>query len=166
VTGIAIALSTEAAQREQLFALQLRPNHERAVQAALRIKGYTEFLPLYRKWSRWSDRVKDLDLPLFPGHIFSKFEAQRRLRLPILVIPSVVRHRRVGGHPEPVNESELTAVRRFVESGAPVMPLAIPADRGPGSDRKGSSCGPGGNTRSDERPVQSSGVARSPSTLS
>jgi hypothetical protein len=39
VTGIAIALSTEAAQREQLFALQLRPNHERAVQAALRIKG-------------------------------------------------------------------------------------------------------------------------------
>jgi transcription antitermination factor NusG len=86
----------------------------------LRIRGYTEFLPLYRKRSRWSDRVKDLDLPLFPGYIFSKFEAQRCL--PILVIPSVVGIVGVGRHPEPVNESELTAVRRLVESGAPVMP--------------------------------------------
>ena len=120
MTNTAIALSTEAAQREQWFALQLRPNHERAVQAALRIKGYTEFLPLYRKRSRWSDRVKDLDLPLFPGYIFSKFELQRRL--PIIVIPGVAGIVGVGRHPEPINESELTAVRRFVESGAPVMP--------------------------------------------
>jgi transcription antitermination factor NusG len=84
------------------------------------MKGYAEFLPLYHKKSRWSDRVKDLDLPLFPGYIFSKFDAHRRF--PILAIPGVVSIVGNGRHPEPVNESELNAVRRFVESGLSVMP--------------------------------------------
>jgi len=105
---------------EQWFALQLRPNHEKAVQATLRSKGYAEFLPLYRKRNRWSDRFKDIDLPLFPGYIFSKFDA--RLRLPILTIPGVVSIIGIGRHPEPVNESELNAIRRFVASGLSVMP--------------------------------------------
>jgi transcription antitermination factor NusG len=120
VTDTAIALYSEGAEREQWFALRVRPNHERAAQAALRTKGYTEFLPLYRKRSQWSDRVKDVDLPLFPGYIFSKFDVHRRL--PILAIPSVMGIIGAGRDPEPINESELTAVRRFVESGIPVLP--------------------------------------------
>ena len=119
MTDPATALPLEAT-REQWFALQLRPNHERVVQAALRTKGYAEFLPLYRKRNRWSDRFKDIDLPLFPGYIFSKFDA--RLRLPILTIPGVVSIIGIGRQPEPVNESELNAIRRFVESGLSVMP--------------------------------------------
>jgi transcription antitermination factor NusG len=120
VTDTAIALSPTLNRREQWFALQVRPNHERVVQGALRTRGYAEFLPLYRKRSRWSDRVKDIDLPLFPGYIFSNFDPDRRL--PILTSPGVVSIVGVGRHPEPVNESELNAVRRFVESRFPIMP--------------------------------------------
>jgi transcription antitermination factor NusG len=86
----------------------------------LRLRGYAEFLPIYRKRSRWSDRVKDVDLPLFPGYVFGKFDV--RHRLPILAIPGVLSIVGVGRHPEPVKESELNAIRRLIESGLPVMP--------------------------------------------
>jgi len=48
------------------FALRVRPNYEKPVAAALRGKGFQEFLPLVRSRRRWSDRVKVMDLPLFP----------------------------------------------------------------------------------------------------
>ena len=50
------------------FALRVRPNYEKPVATALRGKGFQEFLPLVRTRRQWSDRVKMMDLPLFPGY--------------------------------------------------------------------------------------------------
>ena len=36
------------------------------------------FLPLYRSSRRWSDRIKKLDLPLFPRYLFVRMEAARQ----------------------------------------------------------------------------------------
>jgi transcription antitermination factor NusG len=110
----------EHREGEQWFALQVRSNYEKLVQAALQSKGYTEFLPLYRKRTRWSDRMKELDLPLFPGYVFGRFPLHRRL--PIVTIPGLVRIVGFGNVPEPVDEAELDAVRSFVASGLPLMP--------------------------------------------
>ena len=51
-------------------------------------KGYETYLPLYRSERRWSDRVKKLDLPLFPGYLFSRFDVLHRL--PVLTTPGAV----------------------------------------------------------------------------
>jgi hypothetical protein len=51
------------------FALQTRPRYEKTAANILRAKGYEEFLPLYCSRRRWSDRMKDVELPLFPGCI-------------------------------------------------------------------------------------------------
>jgi transcription antitermination factor NusG len=102
------------------FALRVRSNSEKLVAFALRGKGYDEFLPLYRKLSRWSDRKKQIELPLFPGYVFSRFDVNQRL--PILIIPGVMQVVGFGNKPEPVADEELRAVERFVASGLPVEP--------------------------------------------
>src|SRR3569833_3386074 len=56
------------------FALQVRANHERTVAAALRLAGIEEYLPQYFTRSIWSDRVKVLARPLFPGYVFGCFD--------------------------------------------------------------------------------------------
>jgi transcription antitermination factor NusG len=91
------------------------------VSAALRGKGYQEFLPLYHSRRRWSDRVKELDLPLFPGYVFCRFDVQDRL-LPILTTPGVVAILGAGKTPVPVSEDEIAAVRAIVGSGLSAQP--------------------------------------------
>jgi transcription antitermination factor NusG len=114
------SLSQEESNNVEWFALQVRSNLEKAVQLALRTKGYDEFLPLYHKRNRWSDRMRDVDLPLFPGYVFGRFTFNRRL--PILTIPGVVRIVGIGRNPEPIDEAQLDAIRSLVTSGLPVAP--------------------------------------------
>ena len=60
------------------YAIRVQSKFENLASATLRGKGYEEFLPLYRSRRRWSDRVKQLDLPLFPGYLFCNPGAQQR----------------------------------------------------------------------------------------
>jgi transcription antitermination factor NusG len=99
------------------FALTVKPQHERAAAQALESKGLEFFLPLYRARRRWSDRVKELDLPLFPGYVFCRFESVDRTR--ILATPSVRSVVGFGRTPAPVAEEELNAVRSIIASGLP-----------------------------------------------
>jgi transcription antitermination factor NusG len=110
----------ESAAGVHWYALRVRMRYEKAVQAALISKGYKEFLPVYRKKSRWSDRVKEIELPLFPGYIFSQFDFHHRL--PVLTIPGVAYIIGNGNFPSRVAEHELEGVRRFIASGLPVLP--------------------------------------------
>ena len=101
--------------QKQWFALQLRPRFEKVVAMHLRGKGYDEYLPVYRSRRIWSDRVKEIELPLFPGYTFCKFDI--RDRLPVLVIPGVMSVVGFGGVPMPILEDEISAVNRVVTSG-------------------------------------------------
>lgn len=102
------------------FALTVKPQHEGKTAAALRNKGLEDFLPLYRARHHWSDRVKELQLPLFPGYVFSRFSLNDQLR--VLTVPGILRIVGFGKHPTPVPESEITAVRTMVASGLPLYP--------------------------------------------
>lgn len=108
------------ADMEHWYALRVRSNFEKAVQAALRNRGLNEFLPLYKTVSRWSDRSKKIERPLFPGYVFGRFNATHRL--PVLTIPGVVHIIGNSTGPIPVDEEELNAIRRSVESSLCVMP--------------------------------------------
>jgi transcriptional antiterminator NusG len=99
---------------ERWFALQVKTRHEKAVSLALEGKGVSVFLPQYRSRSQWSDRVKDIEKPLFPGYVFGRFDP--RYRLPILTTPNV--QSIVGNSKTPiaVPDEEIEAVRAIVES--------------------------------------------------
>jgi len=90
------------------------------VAASLRSKGFEEFLPLYRSRNRWSDRVQDVDLPLFPGYVFCRLQPSSRL--PVLTTPGVVSIIGSGKSPQPVEPEELAAIQALVRSGLPAIP--------------------------------------------
>src|SRR5713101_4178902 len=102
------------------FAVQTRSRYENLVATLLRGKGYELFLPIYKSRRRWSDRIKELELPLFSGYLFCRFNPLNRF--PILVTPGVVQVVGIGKNPVPVSESEITAIKALVQSGLPSQP--------------------------------------------
>lgn len=102
------------------FALQVRAYRETAVADHLLGKGYEWFLPQYKCRKRWSDRVKVVDAPLFPGYLFCRFNPQ--YRLPILTTPGVFQIVGCQGMPIAVDEAEINAIQALVASGLQNQP--------------------------------------------
>lgn len=97
------------------FAVHVRSRYESLVARCLTAKGYECFLPTYWCRRRWSDRVKELELPLFPGYFFCRFQLEDRL--PILKTPGLISIVGIAQNPVPVDETEIEAVRKLVNSG-------------------------------------------------
>jgi transcription antitermination factor NusG len=72
-------------------------------------KGYEQFLPWHVERRRWSDRVVNLELPLFPGYVFCRFDVVHRL--PILTTQGVLEIVGAGKTPQPVEDEEIAALR-------------------------------------------------------
>jgi transcription antitermination factor NusG len=102
------------------FAIQVKSTHEKRVTSLLQYQTYECFLPLYTSRRRWSDRIKHVELPLFPGYVFSQFTPAGRI--PILKTPSVISIVGIGGTPTPIDECEISAIQRAVASGYGLSP--------------------------------------------
>ena len=109
-TGIVPATDSEV----NWFALGPRSRHEQVVREQLEQKQVEVFLPTVTKWSRWKDRKKKIDWPLFPGYCFARFDP--RDRLPILKCMGVVSIISFEGEPAPIPELEINGIRQLVES--------------------------------------------------
>lgn len=96
------------------FALRVRSRREQTVATFLDGKGYEWFLPLYKCRRRWSDRIKEIQLPLFPGYVFCRLDMQHRL--PVLTTPGVVTIVGTGKHPIPIDDGEMAAIQAAVQS--------------------------------------------------
>jgi transcription antitermination factor NusG len=86
----------------------------------LRGKGYDEFLPMC--WSRrlWSDRVKVIQMPLFSGYLFCRFDPDDRFS--ILTTPGVCTIVGRGRTPLPVDATQVENIRLAVRSGQGLEP--------------------------------------------
>jgi transcription antitermination factor NusG len=102
------------------FAVQAKTTHEKRVASLLSYQNYECFLPLYTCRRRWSDRIKQVELALFPGYVFCRFD--HHLRGPILRTPSVTGVVGIGGKPAPIDPAEIAAIERAASSGLGVRP--------------------------------------------
>jgi transcription antitermination factor NusG len=102
------------------FALQVRTRQEIGIADCLASKGYERLLPLYTSRRRWSDRIKELEVPLFPGYVFCRFDPQNRLA--VLKTPGVVRVVGNGRSPVRVCDHEINSLRALIASGLPKCP--------------------------------------------
>lgn len=102
------------------YAIYARHQHEKTVAQILTTKGFETLLPLYESARRWKDRTKVLSLPLFPCYVFVKGGLERRLD--ILTTPGIYALVSSAGRPSPIPPVEIEAIRRAVESGAPIKP--------------------------------------------
>jgi transcription antitermination factor NusG len=102
------------------FALQVRTRHEAGVAEQLSGQGYERFLPLCKLRKRWSDRIKEVDAPLFPGYLFCRFNPHDRL--PILKTPGVMQIVGFNNGPTAVDEIEIRSIQTLVAASVPYQP--------------------------------------------
>jgi len=103
------------------YAVTTRSRHEKVVAEQLWQRQIECFLPLREVLSKWKDRRRKVQFPLFPGYLFVRVPMARR-RLDILKTPSVVRIVGFEGDPAPIPENEVEAVKRLVFSTLPFDP--------------------------------------------
>lgn len=78
---------------------------------------------LYRSKRRRSDRLKTIEVPLFPGYLFCRFNPARKT--PVLRTPGVIRIVGAGGRSIPVDETEVAAIKTVVASRLKAQPCSF-----------------------------------------
>jgi transcription antitermination factor NusG len=102
------------------FAILARTGREKNTTMLLENTGYECYLPAIKFTRHWSDRLKEVELPLFPGYLFCRMNPHNRL--PVLMTPGVIQIVGVGKTPVPVEEQEIAAIQRVGKSGVSLMP--------------------------------------------
>jgi transcription antitermination factor NusG len=114
----------DATQQVPWFAVQVRSCKEKAAATCLQNDGYECFLPLGKSRRQWSDRIKELELPLFPGYLFCRFDPHNRL--PILKTPWVLQIVGIGKTPLPVDDGEMAAIQSIERVGLCAQRWTLP----------------------------------------
>jgi transcription antitermination factor NusG len=103
------------------FAIQVRPRYEKVASSILRGKGYEEFVPMYKEKRQWSDREKEVSLPLFTGYVFCRFDAS--VRAPIVTTLGVIRIVGTAKGPLPIQGEEIDAIQLAIKGGFKARPF-------------------------------------------
>jgi len=118
--SISNSKSEEALTGIRWFALHVHARKESFVAAQLENQGIECFLPRYKSLRKWSDRMKEVELPLFPSYLFSRFDFQNRR--PIITTSGILQIVGNGRMAIPVSDKEISAIQTAVHSGLPHQP--------------------------------------------
>lgn len=112
-------LHSEMLEQPSWYAIHTRFRHEKKIEVRLREQGVSTFLPTVRQVHHWSDRLKSIELPLFPCYAFVHIVPNAKVRLSILRIDGVIGF--VGAHREgtPIPDSEIESVRLLLSQHVP-----------------------------------------------
>jgi transcription antitermination factor NusG len=102
------------------FAIMARTGREKNATLLLENSGYDCYLPVSKAFRQWSDRMKEIEVPLFPGYLFCRMNPNDRL--PVLMTPGVIQIVGTGKTPIPVEEQEIAAIQRVCKSDLSTMP--------------------------------------------
>jgi transcription antitermination factor NusG len=113
-------MSEHTFPEQKWYALTVPYQHERQTEKALQSKGLETMVPVYRSRRQWSDRVKDVEMPLFAGYVLCHFDLAHRI--PVMDTPGVAKIVGFGGTPAALEDSEIAAIQRIVGSKLPLAP--------------------------------------------
>ncbi len=99
-------------QESKWYVLYTAPRAEKKVADRLIKEGFEIFLPIYKAKRKWSDRVKEVELPLFNSYVFVHCP-NIKLRYSVLV-PGVVKVVYYVGRPAVVTDAEIEAIKDFL----------------------------------------------------
>jgi transcription antitermination factor NusG len=102
------------------FAVSVKTRAEKSVARMLETKGFEEFVPTYKETHQWSDRRKQIEIPLFTRYVFCRFDD--RFRLPVLTIPGVLAIVGTPAGSTPIEQREIDALRRVSNAGVECQP--------------------------------------------
>jgi len=98
------------------FAVQTLCRHEKRVRAQLAERNVEHFLPTTKRINQWSDRRKEVEVPLFTGYCFARLSGGDRL--PVLRSQGVVRFVGCAGRPEPIPDEEIESLRKLLNTSS------------------------------------------------
>jgi transcriptional antiterminator NusG len=97
------------------YALRVRTGGEFAALSVLQYRGFHPYCPIQKERRRYSDRMKTVEVPVFPGYLFCRFDAQKKV--PILSSPGVQQIVGIGGSPIPIPEEQIRNIQRVIGAG-------------------------------------------------
>lgn len=111
---------TGIASKAAWYALQVRSRKESYVASQIQSHGFECLLPTYKSIRKWSDRMKEVEQPLFPGYLFCRFDFQSRR--PVITTPGVIQVVSCGRVATPLSDEEIQALQLAVSSGVAKQP--------------------------------------------
>lgn len=104
----------------QWFAIRVKSNRERVTADALRGRDVEVCLPVYQEHRSSRNRARVVELPLFAGYVFGRFDVNRRL--PVITAPGVVHIVSVGNVPQPVDSREMASIFALLQTKIAAAP--------------------------------------------
>lgn len=96
------------------FVIWTMPRAEKKVASRIAANGIEAWLPSVTERHRWSDRWREVILPLFPGYLFAKCELSDLSAM--LRTPGVLTVVKAGDKPARLTDSFVHALRRAIDS--------------------------------------------------
>lgn len=99
-------------QKPAWYVLYTAPKAEKQVQKRLQDAGEEVFLPIHVAPRKWSDRVKMVEMPLFPSYLFVHTTKDRLYDL--VKIQGIARIIYFERQPAKVHDQEIKAIQEFL----------------------------------------------------
>jgi transcription antitermination factor NusG len=103
----------------QWYAIRTRSRHEKMVTEQLEKQSIESFLPLVKRTHKWSDRTKEVALPLFAGYNFVRLTLCSPDRLRVLKTHGVAGFVGVRGIGIPIPEAQIESLKTVVVKQIP-----------------------------------------------
>ena len=102
------------------YAVKVRTGAELRIAASLSHKKINVFTPTCIEPRKYSDRIKNKEVALFPGYVFSRFDVD--YLLPLVSTPGVEFVVSTAGVPVPIDQSEMEVIIQAINSGVTAEP--------------------------------------------
>jgi transcription antitermination factor NusG len=109
-----ISLTGELSNKEDWYAVYTKSRHEKVAETNLKNRGVTTFLPLREVVSRWKDRNKTINVPLFPSYVFVKIGFMDIHK--VIYTKGVLKVVGCNDVPVPVPTEQVEAIRMLIQS--------------------------------------------------
>jgi transcription antitermination factor NusG len=114
--GIGLSPVVEPAQ---WYAIRTRSRHEKMVADQLEKLGVENFLPLVKRTRQWSDRTKEVELPLFSGYTFVRVVLSSPDRLRVLQTHGVAGFVGINCCGTAIPDNQIEDIRTLLASDIP-----------------------------------------------
>jgi len=116
-----LGLPDQLVELPSWYAVHVRSNFEKRVSIDLATKGVECYVPAVKETRTWTDRKKTIEVPLFPGYVFTRMYDTPALRHVVMRSPGAVRILGNGGLIEAVPTVEVEAIQRLIQSNVPLL---------------------------------------------
>lgn len=119
-----LSITTAECENEPAwFAVWTRSRHEASVSQQIAGRGIDVFLPTVPRWSRWKDRKRKVEWPLFPGYCFARLAPRESLA--VLGCYGVAGLVSFDGRLAPIPDKEIQSIKTLVESDVQYDPCPL-----------------------------------------